>query len=114
MEIRIKNLNKTINNEQILKNISLTINSGDIFALIGPNGAGKTTLIRILLNLYKITNGEVYIDNIDVNSNDFQNVKCKIGFLLHNLGLFKDLSAWDNLGVFLQGIFSQSNSNRTS
>ncbi len=57
----VKNLSLNINNQAILKNISLEIFKGDYIAIIGPNGGGKTTLIRILLGLQKPTSGDVKI-----------------------------------------------------
>ncbi|MEI5993810.1 ABC transporter ATP-binding protein [Candidatus Enterococcus mansonii] len=57
--IRINNLTKTINKKTILKQVSLTINKGEIIALVGPNGAGKTTLINCLTGLIRPTSGEI-------------------------------------------------------
>lgn len=57
----VKNLSLNINNQAILKNISLEIFKGDYIAIIGPNGGGKTTLIRILLGLQKPTSGDIKI-----------------------------------------------------
>ncbi|MGH4123316.1 MAG: ABC transporter ATP-binding protein [Clostridium sp.] len=102
MEIIIKDLNKSIDGKQILSNICLHIKSGEVFSLVGPNGAGKTTLIRILLNLYKSDTGFVTINGVDVKSNEFNKVKENIGFVLDNIGLFKDLTAEENLEFFFR------------
>ena len=45
-----------------VKNLSLSINKGDVFGLLGPNGAGKTTLISMICGLYPTTSGEIYIN----------------------------------------------------
>ena len=61
--INIKNLNKKYKNKIILDNINLDIEKGKIIGLLGPNGSGKTTLMKILLNITKEDNGEIYINN---------------------------------------------------
>ena len=61
--INIKNLNKKYRNKIILDNINLDIEKGKIIGLLGPNGSGKTTLMKILLNITKEDNGEIYINN---------------------------------------------------
>ena len=61
--INIINLNKKYRNKIILDNINLNIEKGKIIGLLGPNGSGKTTLIKILLNITKEDNGEIYINN---------------------------------------------------
>ena len=65
--ISINNLNKKyLGGFEALKNISLEINKGEIFALLGPNGAGKTTLISIISGISIATSGEVKVNNYDV------------------------------------------------
>lgn len=111
MDILIKDLSKTINGIDVLKNVNLQINKGEVFGLIGPNGAGKTTLVRIILNLYKPSSGQVLVNNIDVQNKKFNENKKNIGFLLDNIGLFKDLSAWDNMEFFDRIYYEKSNKN---
>ena len=61
--IQIKNLHKSYGKKQVLKNISLELESGKIIGLLGPNGSGKTTLIKILNGLLKDYQGEILIDH---------------------------------------------------
>lgn len=100
MEIKCESISKVIDGKTIIENLDLLIKNGEIFGLVGPNGAGKTTLIRLILNLYELTKGNIYIDDIDVNSKNFNKLKCDIGVLLDCLGLYKDLTAWENIEFF--------------
>lgn len=100
MEIKFDSVCKKIECKDILKNVSLTIPRGSVFALVGPNGAGKTTLGRILLNTYEVSSGSVTVDGTDVSSKHYNKLKEKIGFVLDSLGLFNTLSAWQNVEFF--------------
>ena len=53
--IEIKNLNYRYDNEDVLKNINLTIHKGEFLAIVGPNGSGKSTLLKLMLKLLKNT-----------------------------------------------------------
>ena len=57
MAIRIENLNKHIGKQHVLKDISLTINDGEVVGLLGPNGAGKSTLMKIMVGVWDATSG---------------------------------------------------------
>ncbi|WP_194191478.1 ABC transporter ATP-binding protein [Clostridium chrysemydis] len=100
MNILIEGVCKSFDNINVLNNINLKIDEGEVFALVGPNGSGKTTLIRILLNIYNKDSGKVFIDDIDIGDKKNEYIKTKIGFLLDNIGLFKDLTAIENLEFF--------------
>ena len=79
--IDIKNLNKSYENGlKALKNINLSVRSGEIFALLGPNGAGKSTLINIICGISKKTGGKVTIFGKD-NILDYKFTRSKIGLV---------------------------------
>lgn len=65
--ININSLDVYYANKQVLKNISIEIKAGEIFALVGPNGAGKTTLIRAISGVVSRKNGQILIDGKDAN-----------------------------------------------
>lgn len=110
MDIKIIDLTKKIDENIILDQISLNINKGNTELIVGRNGAGKTTLIRIILNLYNATSGKITVDNVDVKTKEYNKIKEKIGFLNDNIGLFKDLTAWDNIEFFHRIYFPNAKS----
>lgn len=97
--IETKNLCKNFGKKQILKNVSLNIPKGSIYALLGPNGAGKTTTIRILTGILKPTSGEVFVQGIDVVSNP-ELVRAEIGILSQLSAGYKDFKTRDNILLF--------------
>ncbi|WP_054942486.1 ABC transporter ATP-binding protein [Paenibacillus ihuae] len=100
MEVKLIDVTKRIGEQEIINKINLQITRGSVFSIVGPNGAGKTTIIRMILNLYNTTEGKILVNNVDVSSKEYTSVRNKIGFLLDNIGLFKDLNCWDNLEFF--------------
>ncbi|HEY4500356.1 MAG TPA: ABC transporter ATP-binding protein [Candidatus Paceibacterota bacterium] len=66
-EVEFKNVNFSFNpNKPVLRDINLTIKSGEKLALIGPSGAGKTTIIRLILRLYNTSSGSILIDGTNI------------------------------------------------
>lgn len=97
--IETRNLCKNFGSKQILKNVSLHIQKGCIYALLGPNGAGKTTTIRILTGILKPTSGEVFVQGIDVVKNP-ELVRSEIGILSQLSAGYKDFKTRDNILLF--------------
>lgn len=94
--------------KNVLDNICLDIQEGEIFGLLGPSGAGKTTLIKILTGQLKQTSGTAEIlgiPNIQLDSKSYT----QIGMVLDQTGLYERLSCYDNLALFAE-IYSISKS----
>ena len=70
MKIEIKNLKKIFNNTAAVDNISFTIEENKTLGLLGPNGCGKTTTIGMMLGLIEPSQGEIRINNKDINKID--------------------------------------------
>ena len=90
------NLCKSFGKKQILKNVSFSINEGDILAFIGPNGSGKTTTIKLILGLQKIDSGEVLINGLDITKN-FEDAIRQVGAIVENPDSYMYLTGWQNL-----------------
>lgn len=82
--------------KEILKGVSVEVNSGDILGFIGPNGAGKTTTIKLILGLQSITDGNVIINGYDIEKN-FKKAIEKVGAIVENPDLYMYMSGYDNL-----------------
>ena len=82
-----------------VKNLSFTVNEGDIFGFLGPNGAGKTTTVRMLSCVLKPTSGSAQVGGYDIQKNALK-VKRIVGLLPEEPGLYEYLSAYRNLEFF--------------
>ncbi len=94
--LECNNLYKKFGKKEIIKNVSTTLESGDILGFIGPNGAGKTTTIKLILGLQKIDKGTVKINGFDVEKN-FEKAIEKVGAIVENPDLYMYLSGYKNL-----------------
>lgn len=94
--LKCENLCKSFGKRQILNNVSLEVNQGDILGFIGPNGAGKTTTIKLILGLQSIDSGAVKINGYDIQK-EFEKAIEKVGTIVENPDLYMYLSGYDNL-----------------
>ena len=100
--LKVENLCKSYNKEEILKDISFSLNEGEILCIIGPSGSGKSTLLRCINNLESIDKGNIIIDNnylIDkkkkFNKKTMKNIKTTIVF--QDFNLFPHMSVKKNI-----------------
>jgi ABC-2 type transport system ATP-binding protein len=104
--IRIEGLSKTYaGGFQALKDVSLSIEKGEIFALLGPNGAGKTTLIGVTCGLVNPTSGRVFADGHDI-VRDYRAARMKIGLVPQELSTDAFEKVWDTV-KFSRGLFGK-------
>ena len=94
--LEVEGLKKTIGKREIIKDISFSIEEGEIFGFLGPNGAGKTTTIRMLVGLIKPTAGKISICGYDLKK-DTESALKEVGAVVENPELYKYLSGRENL-----------------
>ncbi len=100
MKLEIKNLQKKFNNFTAVDNISFNIQEGETLGLLGPNGCGKTTTIGMLLGLIKPTNGEILINETNLDNLNREEVLSEVNFASPYVELPKKLTVRENLEVY--------------
>jgi ABC-2 type transport system ATP-binding protein len=96
-----ENLTKKFGDLTAVNSITMHINDGEVFGFLGPNGAGKTNTMRMRCCLISKTSGEARIGDYDVgNEADSLKIRELIGLVPDNVGLYDDLSAYDNLNFY--------------
>lgn len=90
---QVKNLHKSIQKKQILKDISFKLNAGEITVVLGPSGSGKTTLMRTLAKLEPYDSGYITLDNAPLHTVPAS----KIGMVFQGFSLFPHLTILENL-----------------
>lgn len=99
--IKIENIHKSYGNVEVLKGIDLNVEKGEIISIVGASGAGKTTLLQIIGTLEKPDNGNIIINNTDVNAlsekklSEFRN--SNIGFVFQFHHLLPEFTALENI-----------------
>lgn len=97
--IEISHIGKKYKDCVALEDISLGVDSGEIFGLIGPDGAGKTTLFRILTTLLLPDSGHASVNGLDVVK-DYREIRRSIGYMPGHFSLYQDLTVEENLNFF--------------
>lgn len=96
-------LAKQFGDRQVVKNISLEVNSGEIVGLLGPNGAGKTTSFYMIVGLIPVDHGSIFLDQQDLTHEPIHNrARLGIGYLPQEASVFRKLSVEDNLYAIIE------------
>ena len=97
-KLEVKDLKKTIKKSEIIKGISLEVNSGEVVGLLGPNGAGKTTTFYMIFGLISPTSGDVFLNDEKITNVPLhKRAHLGIGYLPQESSIFKELSVEENL-----------------
>lgn len=97
--INVENLSKNFGDLKVLKNISTTINRGEIISIIGPSGSGKSTFLRCINKLEEPTEGHIYIDGMDLmdKKTDINKIRERVGMVFQHFNLFPNMTVLENL-----------------
>ena len=107
--ITFKNVNFYYENESemILKNIDLSLKSGEILALVGPSGAGKSTLADLIPRFYDVNNGSISLDGKDIKNIKLNSLRSLMGIVTQETFLFND-SVKANIAYGLESVSDDS------
>ncbi|HPH71832.1 MAG TPA: ABC transporter ATP-binding protein [Candidatus Cloacimonas sp.] len=99
-EIRLENLSKDFDGFVAVENVSLSIQSGELFSFLGPSGCGKTTLLRMIAGFEIPSTGRILIGNTDIT--DLPPYKRQVNTIFQNYSLFPHMTVFDNVAFGLR------------
>lgn len=100
--IEIKKLRKSFGDNEILKDINIKVNKGDVISILGPSGSGKTTLLRCMNYLCKADDGQMSFDGVNyemnnVNRKEAMSIRKRTAFVFQGYNLFRNKTALENV-----------------
>jgi ABC-type polar amino acid transport system ATPase subunit len=106
--IKIRNINKSYGDVQVLKDINLDVRDGEVLVLLGPSGSGKSTLLRVINGLEEIQSGEVIINGDLFNSGNGASLsrkkRAEVGMVFQQFNLYPHLKVIDNVTLALRKV----------
>jgi len=98
--IKLKNVVKSYDGiKNVVDNLDLEINNGELVVLVGESGCGKTTTMKMINRLIEPTNGDIYIDNENIKTYNKNDLRRNIGYVIQNVGLFPHLTIEKNIAT---------------
>ncbi len=98
--IRFEHINKYFGENHVLRDINLEIEQGQLVTLLGPSGCGKSTLLRCLAGLETITDGKIYLDEVEITHTDPKNRN--VGMVFQQYSLFPNMDVSENIAFGLK------------
>lgn len=98
--VKLDNISKRYNGKFVIRNLSLDIYEGEFLTLLGPSGCGKTTILRMISGLEHVTDGKIYLDDIDVT--DVDPTRREVNTIFQNFALFPHMTVWENISFGLK------------
>jgi phospholipid/cholesterol/gamma-HCH transport system ATP-binding protein len=103
--ISIKNLYKSFGENEVLKDVNLTVNKGEDLVILGRSGSGKSVTIKCLVGLVEADKGEIKVFDTDITklkNNELNEIRSRIGFMFQNGALYDSMSVRQNLAFTLK------------
>ncbi|MCD8162919.1 MAG: ABC transporter ATP-binding protein [Synergistaceae bacterium] len=98
--IKFENIVKKYGDNTVLRDVSLTVERGELVTLLGPSGCGKSTLLRCLAGLEQVRGGRIYVDGRDVTYADPKDRQ--IGMVFQQYSLFQNMNVFENIAFGLR------------
>ncbi|MDR1457230.1 MAG: LPS export ABC transporter ATP-binding protein [Puniceicoccales bacterium] len=94
----VKNLEKFYGQREVIRNISMEINGGEVVGLLGPNGAGKTTTFYVVMGLVVADSGQIFLNDEDISKLPmYKRARKGVGYLPQENSTIRSLTVWENL-----------------
>ncbi|HWW31657.1 MAG TPA: LPS export ABC transporter ATP-binding protein [Steroidobacteraceae bacterium] len=101
--LRARGLAKSYKSRQVVQDLSLEVESGEVVGLLGPNGAGKTTAFYMIVGLTRCEHGEIFLDSRDISRLPMhRRAQLGLGYLPQEPSVFRKLSVADNITAILE------------
>ena len=97
--IKVTNLKKSFGNHEVLKDINVDVKPQEVVVVIGPSGSGKSTFLRCINMLETITDGKVYIENVDITDEktNINKIRTEVGMVFQHFNLFSHKTVLENI-----------------
>ena len=96
--LRVKNIARAFGARQVVKDVSLTVQRGEVAGLLGPNGAGKTTCFYMITGLIPADSGSIWLDGVDITSQPmYQRARMGVGYLAQEASIFRGMTVEQNI-----------------
>lgn len=97
--IKFRNVNKSFGRNIVLKDISFTVDKGNLVTIIGASGCGKTTTLKMINRLTKPTSGEIFINGENIRDKDVIQLRRGMGYVIQQTGLFSHMTVRENIEI---------------
>lgn len=97
--IQFINVSKAYKEHNVIENINLEINKGELVVLIGPSGCGKTTILKMISRLIEPSDGQIKINGTDIEAQDPIELRRNIGYVIQQTGLFIHMTVRENIEI---------------
>ena len=102
-ELKALHLKKSYKSRQVVKDVSISVNSGEVVGLLGPNGAGKTTCFYMIVGLVKLDGGEIQLDDYDLGVMPIhRRAALGLSYLPQEASIFRKLTVEQNIRAILE------------
>lgn len=110
-KLKVEHLKKNFGDLEVLKDLSIEVQEGEVVCIIGPSGSGKSTFLRCMNALEEITGGKVIIDDFDLTDpkQDINKVRENIGMVFQQFNLFPHLTVLENITLAPKELKKESN-----